>query len=199
MGDTQRIYVYKLRTENGSAPAVFRSQLSLAICKPKIRATADVGDWIIGVAGKDLRPGAPLIYVAQVTDVIENGLYYLTKRYLRRPDNIYKWRNARLKLMPPPQVHDESDESRDIGTAPLYKGARVLLSQRYRYFGRSASDWYAGVSPVAHQLAQAVGRGHRVNHPDEDHLAWMKVIRAAMKKTQLRVKPIEFTKTSCKH
>jgi len=58
---TSRIYLYKLTTDNGGAPAVYRGRLSLAICKPRIRGKAEIGDWLVGVAGKGLRQGAPLI------------------------------------------------------------------------------------------------------------------------------------------
>jgi len=38
-----RIYFYKLTTDDGGAPCVQDGLLSLAICKPMIRGTAEVG------------------------------------------------------------------------------------------------------------------------------------------------------------
>lgn len=194
-----RIYLYKLRTDNGSAPAVARGMLTLAICKPRIRATAEVGDWIVGVAARSLRAGAPLIYVAQVTEVLEDGQYYALSETKRRRDAIYEWKKGRLRMKPPPQVHDETDVLRDIGSAPRHGGARVLVSKKFRYFGETASAWYASVSPRAHSLAESVGRGHRVNHSESDYLELNRVIRAAMRKRQRQTQPIENRHVACRH
>lgn len=43
-----RIFRYVVRYDSGVAPRPFDGYCSLAICKPKIRANAIVGDWIIG-------------------------------------------------------------------------------------------------------------------------------------------------------
>jgi len=143
---TSRIYLYKMTTDNGGAPAVYRGRLSLAICKPRIRGKAEVGDWLIGVAGKGLRQGAPLIYIARVSEVLENGSYYADPRFAKRPDSIYRWNGSKLSIKPRAPFHDPMDAFRDIGSGPTHAGARVLLCDRYRYFGRGASDWYAAVA-----------------------------------------------------
>jgi hypothetical protein len=46
------IYVYKMVVDNGGAPCVTRKLLSLAICKPKIRKSAERGSLIFGFGGK---------------------------------------------------------------------------------------------------------------------------------------------------
>jgi hypothetical protein len=196
---TPSVYVYKLTTDNGGAPATYRGLLSLAICKPKIRAKAEVGDWLIGIAGKSLRPGAALIYVAQVTQVLEGGSYYSDRRFSKRPDAVYEWRRERLRIKSNARFHDTDDTLRDVGSEPLYRAARVLLSDKYRYFGKLASDWYASISPHAHSSALGIGRAHRVNHSDEDYDAWMKVIRATLRKPQLSARPIEAADATCRH
>jgi hypothetical protein len=193
------VYVYKLTTDNGGAPATYRGLLSLAICKPKIRAKAEVGDWLIGIAGKSLRPGAALIYVARVTEVLEGGAYYSERRYSKRPDAVYEWRRERLRIKSNAKFHDANDTLRDVGSEPLYRAARVLLSDKYRYFGQFASDWYASISPHAHSSALRIGRAHRVNHSAEDYDAWMKVIKAAFRNPQPSARPIETADAICRH
>ncbi|MFM8479413.1 MAG: hypothetical protein ACKOEO_26795 [Planctomycetaceae bacterium] len=42
----QKVYVYKIVVDNGGAPCVHDRLLSLAICKPAIRRTAQAGDLI---------------------------------------------------------------------------------------------------------------------------------------------------------
>jgi Nucleotide modification associated domain 2 len=44
------IYFYKLTADNGGAPCVRHGLLSLAICKPMIRKTAEEGDLTFGFA-----------------------------------------------------------------------------------------------------------------------------------------------------
>jgi hypothetical protein len=194
-----RVFVYKLRTDNGGAPAVYRGRLSLAICKPRIRATAEVGDWIVGIAGKSLHPDSGLLYIAQVDEVLENGEYYRDVRFARRPDAVYEWKGSRLKLRADPRFHGPENAGSDIGGAPNYTQARVLLSSRFRYYGRASSDWYAAVSSLAHQMGQARGIGHKVDLSEVEYKAWMKVIRAALKTPQIRTRPTESTNEVCRH
>jgi Nucleotide modification associated domain 2 len=49
-----RYYVYKMTTDNGGAPCIVDGVLTLAICKPGIRSTAEKGDWLFGFGGQDL-------------------------------------------------------------------------------------------------------------------------------------------------
>jgi len=194
-----RLYVYKLTTDNGGAPAVYRNKLSLAICKPKIRAAAQVGDWIVGVAGQGLLPSAPLVYLMQVTEVIEHGTYYASKGYKTRPDAVYQWKRNKLAWKPGAAFHGPEDTLRDVGVGPRYEVARVLLSNRYRYCGRAASPSYSAIAPLAHKTARNIGRAYRVNHSDAVFDAWMKVIQVAFKKPQVRAVPIEAKEEPCRH
>jgi hypothetical protein len=61
-----RQYLYKLTVDNGGAPCVQDGLLSLAICKPMIRSTARINDWLFGFAGKSLHPDQRLIFIARV-------------------------------------------------------------------------------------------------------------------------------------
>ena len=194
-----RLYVYKLTTDNGGAPAVYRNKLSLAICKPKIRAVAQVGDWIVGVAGQGLLPSAPLVYLMQVTEVSEDGTYYASKSFKTRPDAVYEWKGNKLAWKPGAAFHGPEDTLRDVGVGPRYEVARVLLSNRYRYFGRAASPSYSAIAPRAHKMAQNIGRAYRVNHSDAVYDAWMKVIHSAFKKPQGRATPLEAKEEPCRH
>jgi hypothetical protein len=199
MPKQQRVFIYKVRTDYGGAPAVFRGRLSLAICKPRIRAAAEVGDWVVGIAGKSLHPDSGLLYIAQVDEVLENGEYYRDGRFARRPDAVYEWKGSRLKLRANPRFHGPENAGSDIGSAPDYVQARVLLSSKFRYYGRASSDWYAAVSSLAHQMGQARGIGHKVDLSEVEYKAWMKVIRAAFMTPQIRTRPTESTNEVCRH
>ncbi|MGE3636581.1 MAG: hypothetical protein AB7P00_42145, partial [Sandaracinaceae bacterium] len=59
-----RIYRYVVRVDAGTAPRPHGGVCSLAICKPRIRATAEVGDWVICFRSRE--PGQ-VIYAMKVT------------------------------------------------------------------------------------------------------------------------------------
>lgn len=157
------IYVYKMVTDNGGAPCVRRSVLTLAICKPKIRATAKEGDLIFGFGGKvyDER----LLYVAKVTKKLCNGAYYRTKEYSRRPDCIYQSIGNRAVRKPRARYHNVSDQrKRDVGMR--FEKADVLLSDSFRYFGKAGTDEYKHDYPKIRKLIETLKRGHRVNQSE---------------------------------
>ena len=70
------IYFYKLTSDDGGAPCVTGDLLSLAICKPMIRSTAEMGDLIFGFVADSLHKDNRLIYVACVTRKLCEGKYY---------------------------------------------------------------------------------------------------------------------------
>jgi hypothetical protein len=165
-----RLYVYKLTTDNGGAPCVYKGLLSLAICKPSIRRTAREGDWIFGFGGRRLT--RRLIYIARVTktvpDRVRNTLrnlsYYEDERYSGRPDRIYR-RNGdgELVLRRGAKYHYKSDQRRrDIGELPSYRNAVALLSDDFRYFGRNGTAEYRATYRAVAALLDGLRRGHRV-------------------------------------
>lgn len=130
------IYAYKLTCDNGGAPCIFRNLLSLSICKPRIRTSAQIGDWVLGFGGKSnpqLR--GRLIYVAQITSVEDNGEYYAKEQYRGRPDCIYQRTPAGYKYVEGSHYHDPEDIEHDLGAEPRFERARVLMSRRFCYFG----------------------------------------------------------------
>src|SRR5437763_13725590 len=84
-----RLYFYKLTTDDGGAPCVQGHLLSLAICKPMIRSTAAVGDLIFGFAANSLRRDNSLLYIARITEKVQDGRYYLNRRFALRGDCVY--------------------------------------------------------------------------------------------------------------
>lgn len=49
----QKLFSYVLRFDDGAAPNPFWGTCTLAICKPDIRRTANIDDWIIGTGSKN--------------------------------------------------------------------------------------------------------------------------------------------------
>src|SRR4051812_12448525 len=116
-----KIYFYKLTVDDGGAPCVTPALLSLAICKPMIRSTADEEDIIIGFAANSLHADIRLIYVARVTKKLRNGEYFKLPEYTARGDCIYEWRDGKFKIREGAKHHgSDADLERDLGKRPTY-------------------------------------------------------------------------------
>jgi hypothetical protein len=148
------LFSYKLEHDSGFAPNPFGGVLTLATCKPCIRKSKKIGDWIAGFTSKKLN-GAEvgsekLIYLMRVTTKISIGDYFNDPKYKDKipnknskkcwvGDNIY-----RPKISMPSSYrdyeliqnssHDDSDIKKDIS------GQYVLISNEFYYFGRNALE-----------------------------------------------------------
>ncbi|HTF18069.1 MAG TPA: hypothetical protein VK658_08360 [Chryseolinea sp.] len=72
-----RLYSYILRIDDGAAPNPFWGLCTLTICKPAIRRTARIGDWVIGTGSKNskLNDGSiydlsdSIVYAMRISDI----------------------------------------------------------------------------------------------------------------------------------
>ncbi len=145
-----KLYSYIVARDFGFAPNPFHGFCTLATCKPKIRAGAAAGDWVVGTGAKtkyELR--GHLIYAMKVAEVLDFDAYWNDPRFLcKRPvlngslklmygDNIYH-RNGRR------WVQVDSHHSLDDGRPNTRNIAhdtsvdRLLIAQRFVYWGREA-------------------------------------------------------------
>ena len=152
-----------MTTDNGGAPCSYNSILTLAICKPKIRATAERDDWIVGFGGIDL--AERLIYIAQVKEKLLDGKYYKKEEYYERPDCIYRWNAITQEYywVNGKKYHAdglELDHDLDNGKA------WVLLSEKYTYFGNQGTPDYKMKYPELRKCIESLRQGHRVNYPE---------------------------------
>lgn len=160
------IYVYKLVHDDGGAPCVHADELSLSICKPRIRTSAQIGDWIVGFGGKsvaDLR--GRLIYVAKVTSVEAGGAYYANPKYHQRPDCVYRTDGkGGYFAIDDPRFHGQEFIPHDLGAPGHYERARNLLSNTFVYFGRckrpSEEGDLAGIMDIYDSLPRDFLKNH---------------------------------------
>jgi hypothetical protein len=172
---SQKIYVYKIVTDNGGAPCVWHGLLSLAICKPMIRKSAQKGDCILGFGGKSHYKEEPLIYIAMVTAKPKQGEYYTKQKYANRPDCIYYQNKNKASLKKSARFHNNSDQlTRDVGLD--FENAHVLLSNDFRYFGNKATAEYKKQFRQIEDLVEKLKQGHRVNHPPKLYEELLKLI-----------------------
>lgn len=160
-----KIYYYKLTCDNNGAPCVQDGMLSLAICKPMIRSSANPGDWIFGFAANALFQDNRLIYIAKVTEKKEGKEYYGSPEFWSREDCVYGFKDGRFSWRPDALHHSESNLEQDLGRYPDYSRAHVILSRNndFRYFGEKATDEYKKDFKEIEDAIHQLGRGHRDN------------------------------------
>lgn len=145
-----RLFSYIIARDFGFAPNPFHGWCSLATCKPRIRAAAAVGDWVLGTGAKtNYGLSGTLVFAMLVEETLDFDAYWLDPRFLcKRPvlngslkqlygDNIYHRRGKRW-------IQEDSHHSLEGGRpnpknlVPDTKVNRVLLARRFAYFGASA-------------------------------------------------------------
>lgn len=146
-----RLYSYIIAVDDGFAPCATRSICTLACCKPKIRAKAKAGHWVMGTTPKKNGSGK-LVYLMQVDRALGFADYYHDARLRSRKDCIYRpLASGRFRQKENPWHNGHAIKRKDLS------GKYVLLAKRFVYFGDNApsipSRWRGYV---------ARGQGHRV-------------------------------------
>lgn len=149
-----RIFSYVLPYDTGLAPNPFWGVCTLTVCKPGIRRTALVGDWVIGlrssrvIKGNDgkLRkfPSDSVVYAMKITEIktlAEYDAYCNQHLSMKIPawddpdwrrrvgDCIYDYSRGEPSRMRK-GAHDEGNRDKDEK-----KGKYALLSDHFYYFG----------------------------------------------------------------
>jgi hypothetical protein len=146
-----RLFSYVIARDFGFAPNPFYRVCTLATCKPKIRETAEIGDWVVATGSTSYKLAGRLVYAMKVDEILTFDQYWNSPRYReKRPllngslkqrygDNIYHHDRQNKKWIQENSHHTFPDGSpnpanikRDTGTT-----ARVLLGKEYTYWGGS--------------------------------------------------------------
>jgi len=151
--NSSHLFVYVIARDFGFAPNPFHGVCTLATCKPGIRRSANIGDWVLGVAGKDLGDNhRKCILLMKVTEKISFQHYWEDERFsLKRPcrngsnvmmlgDNIYH------KDDEGDWIQEDSHHSNSDGSPNLVNlrrdtefSDRVLVSNMFFYFGSQSA------------------------------------------------------------
>lgn len=175
-GQVPRLYSYTIPADDGAAPNPFNGMCSLAICKPKIRSSADVGDWVAGLGAGSL--AGTLVYAMRVDEIQPMSEYDRLASY-RWPDRIPDVKSPRIQRRlgdciydyssgKPVQrrgVHNEGNVVKDLG------GLNVLLSYHYFYFGGKPIPLPRNLHGIVHQT-----QGHKSKANDslvEAFISWI--------------------------
>lgn len=153
-----RVWTYVISTDGGTAPNFDPPCATLAICKPRIRRCAVLGDMLVAFNGKALsRDPHSVRWAGQVSDIMPLERYWNDRRFRNkrpdrtdRPDNIYRLENGVL-------VQEKNDIHFAANVATDLRGVNALGFARWWYFGA-----------IAPTLPQAFGlrmSGGRRNEP----------------------------------
>lgn len=182
--DMPRVYLYVVDRDYGFAPNPFHGVCTLATCKPSIRSTAKVGDWIIGVGGGQLKASGKCIFAMNVTQKLTFNQYWNDARFAsKKPvrngskkmmmgDNIYV-QNPDSSWQQLPSHHSNVDGS--INYSNVIKDTRypnVLISSHFYYFGINALTI---PETILTNLGYKNRRGHRVydHNAASDLIDWI--------------------------
>jgi hypothetical protein len=145
-----RLFSYVVRYDSGFAPNPFYGWCTLATCKPPIRRSAQVGDWIVGTGSdnQQVRRGGHLVYAMRVTDILSFREYDADARFqAKKPfrsgsrkqscgDNIYYRDAADERWLQRDSFHTAADGSPQASHIARDTGVdRVLASDKFIYFG----------------------------------------------------------------
>jgi hypothetical protein len=187
---TARLFIYVVDRDFGFAPNPFHGVCTLATCKARIRQSAVVGDWVIGMGGRRLGLTGRCIFAMRVEEKLSYNSYWNDARFqIKKPfrngsrvalvgDNIYHKDNGNTSLwMQEDSHHSNPDGSpNQVNVLNDTKADAVLISRRFFYFGSEAPK-------VPEYLLSKVefknGRNYRVfNQPKaEPLLAWINGFR----------------------
>lgn len=176
-----RVYSYVVARDYGFAPNPFHGWCTLATCKPRIRKSAQPGDWIVGTSsGKDGRAGR-VVYAMRAEEALTFERYWRDPRFRRkRPDlrgsrklsfgdNIYsRARDGSWRQLPSHHsLHDGSANPGNVTTDTSVN--RMLAGRKFVYFGGSGPrvpDKLRHFGPAGEDLIIG-GRNHKCRFSPE--------------------------------
>ncbi|MEQ1759423.1 MAG: hypothetical protein ABL986_13965 [Vicinamibacterales bacterium] len=169
-----RLFAYKLTHDTGFAPNPFHGFCTLATCKPQIRLSKKVGDWIAGFTSKRLDGtevgDERLVYLMLVGEKLQLEAYHTDPRFAAKVpvpsaercietvgDNIYGSRDG-VTFQVPNRSHTAKDIARDTG------GRFALIATTFAYFGSEPLEIPEAVRP--HLPAGQSSQGVRTRDPE---------------------------------
>jgi len=138
-----KLYSYVLVADTGFAPNPYCGYVTLATCKPKIRKSAQPGDWIIGTGSVGGVGAGRLVHAMLVDQVVSLEEYGSSPAHVakqpdlrgkiqrRAGDNIY-FKDAAGEWHQRESLHTAEHVERDLS------GRNCLIGREFYYFGANA-------------------------------------------------------------
>ncbi|MDA8163046.1 MAG: hypothetical protein M0022_09130 [Desulfobacteraceae bacterium] len=192
------VFIYVVARDYGFAPNPFYGICTLATCKPGIRKSAGIGDWIFGIGSKSTHPNR-LVYLMKVTQKITFNEYWENVEYARKKpqmttlkkmygDNIYYFENG-VWYQANSHHSYEDGKTNPINLEKDTGSDNVLISREFFYFGKNAIL-------IPEKFATAIyksGRGYRKEEESELINEFLQYIRKNYKMGYMD-DPILFTR-----
>jgi hypothetical protein len=174
-----RLYSYVVARDFGFAPNPFYGFCTLAACKPDIRRTAQVGDWVVGTGSKSKGREGHLVYAMRVSEAMTFDQYWADPRFApKRPslhgslkrafgDNVYHhtagggWSQENSHH----SMHDGSANPKNVEHDT--RTDRVLVSDHFTYWGGEGPEIPAEFRDWDGVDVSLGRQGHRCHFPDE--------------------------------
>jgi hypothetical protein len=183
------LHSYVVARDYGFAPNPFYGYCTLATCKPRVRKTAMIGDWVVGTGSKTRGRDGYVVYAMRVTEAMTFDQYWKDPRFRdKRPnmrgskkqafgDNIYhrdrktgQWRQVDSHHSFPDGTPNRRNIVNDTQTD------RMLMSDDYVYWG--------GIGPAIPNRFRSYGgldicgkRNHKNGFPEkmvDEFVAWLR-------------------------
>jgi len=145
------LYIYVVDRDFGFAPNPFHGYCTLATCKARMRKSAQLGDWIMGVGGDRLKATDRCIYLMKVTEILTFNEYWIDSRFQRKKplrngslvmmvgDNIYHKEEGDESWKQEDSQHSNPDASPNFDNVKIDTFSdKVLISNIFYYFGEDA-------------------------------------------------------------
>jgi hypothetical protein len=203
-----KLHSYVVARDFGFAPNPFFGVCTLATCKPKIRSSAVIGDWVMGTGSKQRKREKNVVFAMRVTDAMTFEEYWADLRFQRKKPNL---RGSKK------QAFGDNIYSRDPGTGlwhqadshhslndgspnPLNVKAdtgtdRTLFSEDFVYWGGSGPqlpNQFLRYGPRHDSVC--AGRGHKSDFPPglvNGFVAWIR----SLNETGYCGEPIDWRRT----
>jgi len=190
-----KLFSYVIPRDFGFAPNPFHGICTLATCKPNIRKSASVNDWVIGTGSANYDLRGKLIYAMQVSEVLTFDEYWNDPRFhckrpdlsgslkIRLGDNIYH-RKRDVEEWEQEDSH-HSYEGGGINLANVMNDTghteNVLIGRRYAYWGKDAIDIPDRFrNHTGYDIVKS-GPGHKCLFPEDlvqEFAGWFKSLNA---------------------
>ena len=186
-----KLYSYVVARDYGFAPNPFFGVCTLATCKPRIRSTAEIGDWIVGTGSKKRNREKHVVYVMRVTEAMSFNDYWNDPRFqTKHPnlrgskkqafgDNIY-FKNSHTGKWHQENSHHSYADGRinRANVAADTQANRILVSTDFVYWGGMGPEIpkrFLNYGPD--HVSICVGRNHKNKFPTglvQDVIAWIR-------------------------
>ena len=186
-----KLHSYVVARDFGFAPNPFFGVCTLATCKPRIRGTAKIGDWVVGTGSKRRGREKCVVYSMRVTGAMTFEEYWADSRFqAKKPnlrgskkqafgDNIYSrdsdtglWRQADSHHSLNDGSPNKSNVVADTGTD------QVLFSDEFVYWGGSGPRLPSRfLSYGPRHVNLCAGRNHKNDFPPElveEFIVWVR-------------------------